>query len=413
MFKNSSPTSCIQHSTEVNLTYKPLEVLGPEHEYALVDRDLSPLPISDKVIKGYCGKMVNFIEFPGFSFGKEMQLHVMEIKANTPFKSPCEFEETMQDAVSTLNGIVERYGACLLGTGMHPLLKLADTSVWPHHHRRIYQAYGKIFDLQRHGWLNIQSFHLNLPYQTSKYAAQIHNQLANLCTYLPAIAASSPIFEGKEGSDVDNRLRFYKENQREVPSVAGEVIPDYIGSLADYSRDVIGHYSADLAAAGADKVLLGREWVNSRGVIVRFDRRALEVRVMDEQECVKADVSLACFVRAALRGLLASDAALASHEVLVKDFNAVIRDGLDAQVLSPHGATAREVCRHYLKLAYENADVEEKKYLPLVSHRVEEGSLSELIKTRVQKRAEKTVFHEAVRDVYSTLIKCLCLNEPF
>lgn len=397
----------------MDLTYKPLEVLGPEHEYALVDRDLKPLPISDRIIKDYCGRMVNFIELPKFSFGKEMQLHVMEIKANTPFQSPCEFEETMQHAVSTLSGIVEKHGTYLLGTGMHPLLKLTDTAIWPHHHRRIYQAYGKIFNLQQHGWLNIQSFHLNLPYQTNKDSSQIHNQLANLCAYLPAVTAASPIFEGKEGPDTDNRLRFYVENQREVPSVAGDVIPDYVSSLADYKRDVIGRYSADLAAAGADKALLGREWVNSRGIIVRFDRRALEVRVMDEQECVKSDVALACFIRATLRGLMASDAALAPHEVLVKDFNAVIRDGLDAQVLSIHGATAREVCRHYLKLAYENADADEKKYLPLVSRRIEEGSLSELIRARVRRRAEKTDFHEAVRDVYLTLIKCLCLNEPF
>ena len=128
---------------------------------------------------------------------------------------------------------------------------------------------------------------------------------ANLCAYLPAITASSPIFEGKEGPDIDNRLQFYKANQKEVPSVAGDVIPEYVSSLDQYKRDVIGRYSEDLANAGADKTLLNREWVNSRGIIFRFDRCALEVRVMDEQECVKSDVALACFVRAALRGLIA------------------------------------------------------------------------------------------------------------
>ncbi len=357
--------------------------------------------------------MINFIELPDFSFGKEMQLHVMEIKANQPFKTPTAFEETMQSAVSTLNGIVGKHGAHLLGTGMHPLLQLSDTGVWPHHHRRIYQEYGKIFNLNRHGWLNIQSFHLNLPYQKDADAVQIHNQLANLCTYLPAITASSPIFEGKEGPDVDNRLQFYKQNQKEVPSVAGDVIPDYISSLDQYKRDVIGRYSADLAKAGADKTLLNREWVNSRGIIIRFDRCALEVRVMDEQECVKSDVALACFIRAALRGLIAGDAELLPHMVLVKDFNAVIRDGLNAKVSSPNGKTAKEVCQHYLKLATENADADEKRYLPLVQRRIEEGNLSSLIRARVQKRAEKTVFREAITDVYSTLINCLCANEPF
>ena len=171
-----------------------------------------------------------------------MQLHVMEIKANQPFKSPCEFEETMHTAVLTLSGIVEKHGAKLLGTGMHPLMDLKDTRVWPHYHRKIYQQYGKIFNLNQHGWLNIQSFHLNLPYQKEADAIQTHNQLANLCAYLPAIAASSPIYEGKNGQDKDNRLQFYKVNQNEVPSITGDVIPEYVSSLSQYKRDVIDRY---------------------------------------------------------------------------------------------------------------------------------------------------------------------------
>ena len=309
---------------------------------------------------------------------------------------------------------LEKHGAHLLGTGMHPLLQLSDTGVWPHHHRKIYQEYGKIFDLNRHGWLNIQSFHLNLPYEKDADAVQIHNQLANLCAYLPAITASSPIFEGKEGPDVDNRLQFYKQNQKEVPTVAGDVIPEYISSLDGYKRDVIGRYSADLAKAGADKTLLNREWVNSRGIIIRFDRCALEVRVMDEQECVKSDVALACFVRAALRGLIADNAELLPHELLVRDFNAVIKDGLNAKVSSPNGKTARQVCQHYLKIADPKRRCRREKISPTCSQRrIEEGNLSDLIRSKVQKRAEKTVYHEAIVDVYSTLINCLRNNEPF
>ncbi len=371
------------------------------------------LPISDKIIKGYCGKTINFIELPSFTFGKEMQLHVMEIKANQPFKTPTEFEETMQTAVATLSKIVEKHGAKLLGTGMHPLMNLKDTTIWPHYHRKIYQQYGKIFNLNQHGWLNIQSLHLNLPYQKEADAIQIHNQLANLCAYLPAISASSPIFEGKKGPDTDNRLQFYKVNQKEVPSITGEVIPEYTYSLSKYKRDVIGWYSKDLERAGADKTLLHREWVNSRGVIFRFDRCALEVRVMDEQECVKSDVALACIVRAALRGLIASNAELLPHDVLVKDLNAVIKDGLNAKISSPLGKTARQVCQYYLKLALEHAEQDEKKYLWLVEKRIEEGSLSELVRARVLRRAEKTDFHQAIIDVYSTLIKCLHDNQPY
>ena len=112
---------------------------------------------------------------------------------------------------------------------------------------------------------------------------------------------------------------------------------------------------------------------------------------MDEQECIKSDVALACFVRAALRGLIASNAELLPHDVLVKDFNAVIKDGLNAEVSSPHGKTARQVCQHYLKLAMEHADEDEKKYLWLVKKRIEEGSLSELIRANVLRRARKQI----------------------
>lgn len=388
-------------------------MLGPEHEYALVDENLQALPISDKIIKDYCGRTINFIELPNFTFGKELQMHVMEIKANRPFKSPIEFEETMQAAVTSLNGIIKKYGARLLGTGMHPLLRLKDTGIWQHYHKKIYQEYSKIFNLNQHGWLNIQSFHLNLPYQKQADAIQTHNYLVNLCAYLPAITASSPFYEGKSGKDTDNRLQFYKANQKEIPSIASDIIPEYTSSLRQYKQEVIEGYTKDLADAGAGKALLNREWVNSRGVIFRFDRRALEVRVMDEQECVKSDVALACFVRAALRGMITSNAELLPHDMLVKDFQATIKDGLHAVVSHPQGKTARQVCQHYLNLAHQYAKEDEKRYLRLVERRIEEGNLAEIIRNQVVKREEKTSLQEAIIDVYSTLIKCLSSNEPY
>jgi len=378
-----------------------------------VNEELKALPIADRVIKDYCGKTVNFVEQPEFTFGKELQLHVMELKANEPFKSPQLFEETMQDGVATLSGFLEKYGASLLGTGMHPLLKLNETGIWPHRHRKIYEEYGKIFNLKQHGWLNIQSFHLNLPYSNEEDGIQLHNLLAGLCAYLPAISASSPIYEGETGPYVDNRLWFYKTNQVEVPSIVGDVIPEYVASFNQYKEEVIGKYSQDLAKAGAGKTLLFKEWVNSRGVIFRFDRAALEIRVLDEQECIKSDVALSCFIRAALRGLMMQQAEFLSHDILVSDFNSVVSEGLDGMVLHPEGKTARQVCHYLFKLACESADEDEKKYLWLIKRRIDDGNLSELIRERVTRKAQKTDFLEAVRSVYSTLIKCLADNQPY
>jgi len=377
---------------------------------------LRPLPIVDKVIRDVYGRVVNFVEFSNFTFGKELQLHVMEVKSNKPFRSPRVFEKTMHEAVLRLSDMLKRrYGARLLGTGMHPTLRLWETAIWPHRHRQIYEAFSRIFNLKQHGWLNIQSFQLNLPYSSEGKAVLMHNLLANICAYLPAVSASSPIYEGRLGEYVDNRLHFYMENQKEVPSITGKVVPEYIQSLEQYKRDIIGHYSSDLAKAGAHPCILNKDWVNSRGVTIRFDRKALEIRVMDEQECIKSDVALSCFIRALLRGLMetAPSSPLLPTEVLAEDFKSIIKYGLEAKVFHPSGPTARHVCRYFMKIAWENATPEEKEYLQLIERRIEHGNLSDAIRERVLVRMQKTDLNEAIVDVYSKLLKCLENNEPF
>jgi gamma-glutamyl:cysteine ligase YbdK (ATP-grasp superfamily) len=395
-------------------TYKTLEVLGPEHEFSLVDEELGVLPIVDKVLKDYHGRIVNSVELDKFTFGKELQTHVIEAKPNAPFRSPVNFEETMQDAVLELTEFLKhKYNANVLGTGMHPLLKLEETGVWPHRHRQIYQEYSKAFNLKRHGWLNIQSFQLNLPYSNEKTGVLLHNLTANLCAYLPAIAASSPIYEGKVGNNVDNRLHFYMLNQKEIPSVTGDVIPNYVSTFEQYKREIIEKYSDDLANAGVGKALLLKDWVNSRGAIIRFDRRAIEIRVMDEQECIKSDVALSCLIRSILRGFLRGEEELLSHELLVKDFNSIVKCGSGAKINNPLGRIARQVCQHFVRFAFENASKEEKKYLPIVQKRIESGSLAEIIREEVGRKAQKTDFREAIFSVYSKLIKSLIDNQPY
>jgi hypothetical protein len=388
--------------------------LGPEHEFSLVDERLNVLPITDKVIKDYVGKIVNSVRLSNYTFSKELQAHVLEIKANSPFASPLLFEETMQNAVDILGAFLEKnYRAFLLGTGMHPLMRLEETRVWPHRHRKIYSEYDRLFGIKQHGWLNIQSYHLNLSYSDEKTAILLHNRLSELCAYLPAISSSSPFFEGKLGHYMDNRLHFYKSNQRRIPSITGDIVPEYASSFSQYRNEVIRRYSNDLEKAGAGKDLLFKEWVNSRGVIFRFDRQAIELRVFDEQECIKSDVALSCFVRAVLRGMVASNSALIPHRILIRDLASVIRCGMNAPVGHPHGLTAREVCCYLFDLALENAEEEEKKYLWIIRKRIEQGSLSEIIRRRVMDKAQRVDLKEAITGVYLTLISCLAKNQPY
>jgi len=396
--------------------YRTLQVLGPEHEFSVIDEKLQPLPIVDKVIKEVHGRIVNNVDMGGFSFGKELQAHVAEFKANTPFSSPEVFEETMHNALlKILDFLEKRYEARLLGTGMHPSALLDKVKVWSHRDRQIYEALSRIFNLNQHGWLNIQSFQLNLPFKNEHEALRLYNALANLLPYLPAIAASSPIYESKIGDYMDNRLHFYLMNQAEVPSITGDIIPEYVSSFEEYEKTTVRRYSEDLAKVNAPRCLLNKEWLNSRGAVIRFDRKAVEIRIMDEQECIKSDVALSCFIRAALRGILQHKDGFEHqpHDVLVSNLRAVIRDGLDALVKHPKGSTARQVCRHLYQIANGNASSEEKKYLETIKRRIEEGNLSDLILKEVTKKVLRTDLEEAIFTVYSKLASSLERNRVY
>ena len=397
--------------------YGTLQVLGPEHEFSIVDDKLQPQPIVDRVIKDLHGRIANTVSLGKVSLGKELQAHVAEFKANTPFDSPVIFEETMQKAVSNVLDLMHRrYGTRLLGSGMHPMLLTRNAQVWKHRDRSLYEALDRIFSLNQHGWLNIQSFQLNLPFKNEQEAVKLYNALTNILPYLPAIAASSPIYESKIGGFRDNRLHFYAVNQSQIPSITGDIIPERVRSFEEYEKTTVQRYSEDLAKVNAPRSLLNKEWLNSRGAVIRFCRKAIEIRIMDEQECIKSDVALSCFIRALLRGFLQDEEQQSepvSHAVLVENLRAVVRLGLDAHVQHPKGRTAKRVCEHLLSIAEKNASAEEKKYLPTIKLRIEEGNLSDLILKEVNKKALRTDFDEAVFSVYSSLADCLERNRVY
>jgi gamma-glutamyl:cysteine ligase YbdK (ATP-grasp superfamily) len=366
------------------------------------------------VIKELNGRIVNYVRLKNFTFGKELQSHVAEFKSNMPFYSPETFEENMQKAVTEIVNFVEKkHDAQLLGTGMHPLLRLEETKIWSHRDRKIYDALNRIFNLYQHGWLNIQAFQLNLPYGNEKEAIQLHNALVNLLPYIPAITASSPVYESKISEYADSRLHFYQINQKEVPSMTSNIIPEYVNSFKVYLKIAISKYTEELQKLNAPEHLLNKEWLNSRGAVFRFDRKAVEIRIMDEQECIKADVALSCFIRACLKGMLSQGEPHLPRDILIEDLNSVIKDGLEAKVQHPMGSTARDLCKNYFRIALENASIEEKTYLPIVRKRIEEGSLSNLIRRDLSKKAQKTDLVEAILSIYLKLTKNLRKNEVY
>ena len=312
---------------------------GIELEYMLVREDsLEVAPIADAVLAGVAGTITNEVERGIMAWSNELALHVIEIKNSDPVSDLPMLADKLQKEVEELGRVAANQGAILLPTAMHPWMDPhTETRLWPHGNRDIYHTYNRIFNCQGHGWSNVQSTHLNLGFETDAGFGRLHAAIRVLLPILPAIAASSPAADGVLTGWLDTRLQYYRNNQQRIPSITGQVIPEPVFSEAAYEQEIYQRLRRDIAPFDPDGVL-EPEWLNSRGAIARFDRNAIEIRVLDIQECPLADISLAVLICAVLKGLTAErwsaleEQKAAETGELAEIFAATVREGEQAVI---------------------------------------------------------------------------------
>ena len=215
--------------------------IGTEHEYSLSDIDYRPLPINDRIIQQINGSIVNEFPFGPVNLSKELQKHVIEIVPAVPAKDVVELEGMVYSGLQKLQAQLGP-GIKMLGMGMHPLLELSQTEVWDHEDREIYEVYDRLFGIRQHGWLNIQALQMNLPFRNDDELVSIYNRIRALVPFLVAVSASSPYVEGKATGKIDNRLIYYRENQRKLPIIGHGIIPERLRLQAGLS----GHPGEDV-----------------------------------------------------------------------------------------------------------------------------------------------------------------------
>jgi len=306
---------------------------GIELEYMIVDRHtLAVMPIADMLLQAAAGREASTVDRGRFGWSNEIVLHLVEVKNARPDPTLDPLAEGFRTEVNAINRLLQPMGARLMPTGMHPWMDpAAETRLWPHDHAPIYQAYDRIFDCHKHGQANLQSMHVNLPFGDDSEFARLHAAVRLVLPILPALAASSPIADGMPSGFLDTRMDRYCTAVSRVPSVIGQVIPEPAGSRAEYEAQVLAPMYRDIAPLDPEGVLR-HEWLNARGAIPRFDRNAIEIRVIDMQECPQADLAIAAAATAAIRTLydgkwspLAAQQAIAT-EALAKILHVCIRD---------------------------------------------------------------------------------------
>jgi len=401
--------------------YRAYEVAGLELEYSIVDDKLRPRCGVEHLFRTLSGRRTSDVELDSVGLSNELAAHVLEMKT-PPERSLARAETRLAAGVREVAATLrDEFGWRLLPTGMHPLMRPSQTRLWSRGGQRIYRTYARLFGIREHGWLNVQSCQVNLPFGTPEEATAMHNAAAALIAYMPALAASSPLVEGGRGPALSSRMAFYAKNQASIPVLTGSVIPEYVRSLDDYRKRVFGRIYAALDEVPGTR-LIRHEWVNSRGAIMRFDRSAMEVRVLDLQECPKMDVAIATFVRGALAALsariLAGDLVLPERRLLLVDYRSSVTKGLAGSVSTRllNGARRPRTARGLLEGLVDDASVHvserEQAYLRLVEARLARGNLAERILARVE-RAGSAHRREAIVDLYGELAHCLETNTPW
>lgn len=295
-------------STTWSYPRKAFSCTGVELEYMVVDREsMNVRPIVDELFKSITGSYDSDIppsdETPNISWSNELALHVVELKTDEPVERLEGLATEFQANVDRVNAQLEQFGAHLLPGAVHPWMDpIAEMRLWPHEANPIYEAFDKIFNCKGHGWANLQSTHINLPFSNEEEFGRLHAAIRMVLPLIPALAASSPILDGRWSPIADQRLEVYRRNSVRIPEAAGLVIPEPVFTRADYEQSIFQPLYTALRPHDPEGILQ-HEWANSRGCIARFMRGSIEIRVVDIQECPAADLAVVALITAAVKAM--------------------------------------------------------------------------------------------------------------
>lgn len=403
------------------------EGFGIELEYMIVDmQSLNVKPIADEVFRALTGDYTGEVNLGSVTWSNELALHVLELKCSQPTADLKQLAEDFKDAIQQMNELLATFNARLMPSAAHPWMNPEIESFrWPHDNSDIYAAYDRIFNCKGHGWSNLQSTHINLPFYDDEEFSKLHGAIRVILPLLPALAASSPIIDGKFTGYLDKRLDYYQHNQKLVPSLTGKVIPEAVFSRRSYRKYIYSQIEQDIAPYDHDGIL-DPIWLNSRGAIARFDRGAIEIRIIDIQECPTADLAIANLIIALLQ-MLTEEKLMSietQHDFKTSDlhqiFKSVIRHGEHAVIhdklylkafgFNPYEeVTASEFWKKmFIKLLQQYPEKLEPWYEHI--HMIlDQGSLA----SRIIDACNQNYEHSNLKMVYRELTDCLENNEMF
>ena len=401
------------------------DAYGIEMEYMLVDQEtLNVRPMADQVLAAMAGHTTCDVEIGPVSWSNELALHVIELKTTDPAKRLRPLPSIFEKAIGDLKVVLDQFQLQLLPTAVHPWMDpTSETQLWPHQYSEIYQTYDQIFNCHSHGWSNVQSVHLNLPFSGDQEFGRLHAAVRILLPLLPAMAASSPVLDGRYSGLLDTRMKLYADHCSRVPCMTGDLVPEAIFDEASYRQQIFEQIARDVAPLDP-KGVMKVDFMNARGAIARFDRGSIELRVMDVQEYPGADVAICAAVAAVLRALCDERWSTLEQQKLVP--TAVLAELLEQTSVHAEGCVIEngELLRHF---GIDKPKITAKKLWATLLEQLRRTDLSlnnlfaplEVIletgtlATRIKRGLGPEFSRTRLVDVYREVADCLVQWEPF
>ncbi|MDP4678824.1 MAG: glutamate-cysteine ligase family protein [Cyclobacteriaceae bacterium] len=410
----------------MNTKIRIFQRYGIELEYMIVDKDTMVVkPITDELFKKVIGDYRNEIDRGIVTWSNELVLHVIELKSTKPESDLVNLANQFHQNIKQLNQSLATFNAKLLPSAAHPLMNPdKETILWPHGNNEIYSIYNVLFNCKGHGWANVQSTHLNLPFHDDAEFSKLHAAIRMVLPILPALSASSPIMDGRNTNYLDKRLDYYQKNQHAIPSITGKIIPEQAFSFKQYQKQIYDPIAHDMKPYD-DQNILEPVWVNSRGAIARFDRGSIEIRLLDIQECPQADLAIISLIIAVLKllvkGKFGSLKAQQQWEVdpLHQIFQSTVKTGENTKIqnkaflncfgINKSSVSAGELWIHLLGQVLKNDPSSINPWLPQLNLILNSGTLA----TRIIQSLNGTYTPENIKATYHKLGNCLENNEMF
>jgi len=391
-------------------------------DYQLVSRDtLAALPLVSSVLEKHSVPSSGILSMGILNWSMAHQPHILRMRTAQPVANLNTLDNAYADDLRQLALTLETYNAMVVPGGMHPILDPFHETHVSHPKNERERLYQELFGCAGHAWVNQCQTKVEIPFPDDEAFGRLHAAVRIVLPIIPALSAASPLVEGRCNGMRDNRLRYLRTRYMNFPSVSGKLIPEPVFSEKRYREQIYGAIAKELIGTGMEGRIEAEE-LNNRAAIPHFDRKTIEIRIMEPQECPAAEMAIIKLITELIRALVEErfisfeEQTEARMEILCGILADTIEQGGKAEVFSSEylsffGLGEVSNVSEIWKRIFDTLSRDPLKPLALyekeLSVILDQGCLSDRIITVLGEKPHP----EAIRQLWHRLADCLQQNK--